>query len=111
MSLLTPALDELHTLISHLEEQEHALAEKFRAAFDKLKAAAPEVEHSAAADAANIVGDAEAAAAPVVAEAEKDAGEVAEQAKTDAEQVTGAPATPTEAPASEALAADTSKGA
>ena len=83
-------LDEFHTLISKLEEEEHALAEKFRTAFDTLKAKltgdAKPIEaavETVAHDAETVAHDAETAAKPVVEEAVHDGETVAAEAAAD----------------------------
>lgn len=67
---MSAILDELHALITHLEEEEHALAGRFRAAWDALKADEPKLLGEAEADAADVV---HTAAAEGVVAAEKKA--------------------------------------
>jgi hypothetical protein len=52
---MSAILDELHALITHLEDEEHALAGRFRAAWDALKADEPKLLGEAEADAADVV--------------------------------------------------------
>lgn len=94
MSATTALLDEFHALVAHLEEEEHRLAERFRALFDKLNGDLPAVETEVKADAETVAHDAEVAAAPVEAEVAKDAEHVASEVAADvATVVTEAPKT------------------
>lgn len=76
MSAIT---DELHTLVTALENEGHALAAKGRAILNAIEGDATQLEADAKADLAQVEAD----AAPVVTEAEQDATDLANEAKAD----------------------------
>lgn len=76
MSAIT---DELHNLVTALENEGHALAAKGRAILNALKGDATQLEADAEADLAQVEADAK----PVIAEAEGDAKHLAAEAEQD----------------------------
>lgn len=89
------AKNELHDIVTTLEKEGHHLADRARAAFDALKAAAPQLEHDAVTDAEQV---AETAATqglvPAEQETVKDVGELATEAGHDVATAVETPATP-----------------
>lgn len=81
MSAIT---DEFHALIGELENEGHVLADRFRAAWDALKAGEPKLLDEAEQDAADVVATAETqGVGPAVTEAEGDAKELLTEAGHD----------------------------
>ena len=81
---MSAILDEFHTLIAKLEEEEHALAQRFRDAFDALKADAPKLGDEAKSDAEDVAHTAATEGiVPAEHEAEGDAVKLAQDAVHD----------------------------
>lgn len=87
MSLLTEAIDALHTAEAKFALLGHGAATKVRAIITEVDADALTLGQKAWADVQQAEADAKAAAAPVVAEVEADAKDLAAEAKADVEQV------------------------
>ncbi len=83
MSAIT---DELHALITRLEEEGHVLADRFRAAWDALKADEPKLLAEAVADAEHVVTTAGTqGVGAALTEAEGDARQLGADAVHDVE--------------------------
>ncbi len=81
MSAIT---DEFHALISELENEGHALADRFRAAWDALKSAEPKLLDEAEQDAADVVHTAETqGVSAAITEAERAVKHLAGDAVSD----------------------------
>lgn len=81
---MSAVTDEFHKLVTQLEAEGHALADKFRALFGKLKGDETTLATDARTDEMQIAQDAK----PVVAEAETDAKALATEAVTDVKDAT-----------------------
>lgn len=91
---------ELHNLISTLEDEGHALAAKFRAVFNAIKAEVPQLVGDAETDAAEVVQAAETQGLDSAEQtAAADAGKLAAEAGADLASAVAAPAEADPAPA------------
>lgn len=96
MHPIKAAETELHAIATALETEGHHLAARLRAAYDTLRANAPQLEHDAETDAAGVVKTAESRGlVSAEQEAAADAGALAAEAGSDLKQAaTAQPTTP-----------------